>query len=232
MKGTDTDTKAGPKLRDAPRPPNPKKPLRCRGTHSGTDSITARREKGSDKQQSGSKERLHIKPFQPTDPIHSHKDCLFPISNLCPGVQIKPKGGPRLPQLREGSRSSLTIRAASGPVPAPARLPSPHSHVHRHQAFPSSLPRAIADQGHLPGCTRASCSGPCRSPGLASTPSPADQRQREKAETQAKGQGPRPSWTDTEAIRRGPPQSMDLLGHGWGQRWGLRSKSPLLPEDS
>lgn len=54
--------------------------------------------------------------------------------------------------------------------------------------------------------------------GLYPLPQRAKDREKRQKPRQ-EGQGSRPSWTDTEAVRRGPPQSMDLIR--WPTRVGV-----------
>lgn len=62
----------------------------------------------------------------------------------------------------------------------------------------------------------------------ASTPSPSGKDREKRQKPRQEGQGSRPSWADTEAVRRGPPQSMDLTrwptGVGMGAEMGAEEQ--------
>lgn len=188
----------------------------------GTDSIIARRDR---KQVTNNKAALKkdftIKAL-PTHRPHSESPGLSgPLRNLWPEVQleskVRPHQSPQRAQLWERKPAQPNpIRAASGPIPAPASLPSPHSNVHRHPGL-SQQP----SQGHprsRPLTRLYTClllwamllTWPLR---LLPPPQLAKDREKRQKPRQ-EGQGSRPSWTDTEAIRYGLPQSMDLLGQG------------------
>lgn len=165
------------------------------------------------------KKGFSVKPVQPTKPIRSPQNSLVPLRNLGPKVQLESKVGPHQSPLRaklweEKPVQPNTIRAASGPIPALACLPSPHRNVHRYPGLFQQPSQGHPKTGPLTRLyTCLLLWAMLLTQPLWPLPLPQLAKDREKRQKpRQKGQGSRLSWTDTEAIRRGPPQSMDLLG--------------------
>ena len=151
--------------------------------------------------------------------------------------KVRPHQYPERAQLWEGKpMQSHTVRAASGPSLAPACLPTPHSNVHSHpRPSPEALPWPSQTRATYPAVHVPLALGHAAHP--ASTPSPSWPKTERKGRNlgrRVRAPGPHGQTQKPAGVALPSPWTSlgGLLGYRWGQRWGLRSKSPLLLEDS